>query len=254
MSVLVILDGATDAPEAPVDTRRMPALRRLAREGATEWLALLDPGVPVGSETAIASLLGWRPAGAVDRGLVEAAARGLAPRPGEHVWRVDVDGHRMLVFGTGPAVTARTPVRIWPRGLRPPRILDRRTVVIGAAGAATGLGALMGARTVVPPGATGRAGSDLAAKRAAALRALGDGTERVVVHVVGPDEAGHARDAAAKADALAAADRELVGPLAAAVAERGGSIRVGPDHGCDPRTGAHVGGPVPHVTWPRGRA
>lgn len=247
--VLVILDGATDREGETIDTGRMPALRALAADGETQWLTLLDPGVPVGSETAIASLLGWRPEGPVDRGLVEAAARGLSPEPGEHVWRVDVDGHRILVFGTEPRVTARAQVRVWPRAHRPPCILDAATVVIGAPGAATGLAALMGARSVVPPGATGRPGSDLAAKCAAALGELQAGAARVVVHVGGADEAGHARDAAGKADALAAADRELISPLATAVREAGGHIQVGPDHGCDPRTGAHVGGPVPHVIW-----
>jgi 2,3-bisphosphoglycerate-independent phosphoglycerate mutase len=249
VNVLVILDGATDRAGANLDLEAMPVLRCLSDQGETEWLDLLDPGVPVGSETAIASLLGWRPGGPVDRGLVEAAARGLHPAPGEHVWRIDVDGHRMLLFGDEPRLRAASPVRVWPAALRPPRMLDRSTVVIGAAGAATGLGALMGARTVVPPGATGRPGSDLAAKRAAALEAIEGGAERVVVHVGGPDEAGHARDRKAKAAVLNAADRELIGPLAAAVGERSGRIQVGPDHGCDPETGHHVPGPVPHVTW-----
>jgi 2,3-bisphosphoglycerate-independent phosphoglycerate mutase len=249
VNVLLILDGATDAAEAPIDTARMPALRRLAVEGETVWLRLLDPGVPVGSETAIASLLGWRPDGPVDRGLVEAAARGLTPAPGEHVWRVDVDGHRVLVFGAAPRVTAAAPVRVWPSGLRPPRLLDAGTVVIGAPGAATGLGALMGARVVIPPCATGRPGSDLAAKRRATLDAIKDGARQIVIHVGGADEAAHARDAAAKAAVLETADRELVGPLADAVADRGGRLQVGPDHGCDPATGAHVAGPVPQVIW-----
>jgi len=252
VNVLVILDGATDRAGAAIELDGMPELRRLREDGETEWLDLLDPAVPVGSETAIASLLGWRPDGPVDRGLVEAAARGLEPEAGEHVWRIDVDGHRVLLFGDAPRLTAAVPVRVWPAGLRPPPILDRSTVVVGAAGAATGLGALMGARTVVPPGATGRPGSDLAAKRAAALAVLDAGAAHVVVHVGGADEAGHARDALAKAAVLQAADHELIGPLAATVRERGGRIQVGPDHGCDPATGDHVGGPVPHVVWSSG--
>jgi 2,3-bisphosphoglycerate-independent phosphoglycerate mutase len=247
--VLVILDGATDFAEAALPLEAMPALRELAASGRTRWLSLLDDGVPVGSETAIASLLGWRPDGPVDRGLVEAAARGLHPRPDEHVWRVDVAGHRMLVFGDAPRLSARAPVRVWPTGARPPRILDDSTVVIGAPGAATGLGALMGARTVTPPGATGRPGSDLGAKRTAALAAIDAGAARVVVHVGGADEASHARNRAAKAAVLHEADRELIAPLAEAVAHTGGAIQVGPDHGCDPGTGEHIGGAVPHITW-----
>lgn len=247
--VLVILDGATDAPRQPLPLAAMPALDRLAREGRTEWLDLLDPGVPVGSETAIASLLGWRPPAAVDRGLVEAAARGLAPAPGEHVWRVDVDGHRILVFGAAPQISSARPVRVWPSGLRPPQILDRSTVVVGAPGAATGLGALMGARSETPPGATGRPGSDLTAKTRVALGAMRQGARRVIVHVGGADEAGHARSPEGKLAVLRAADREVIAPLVGAVRAAGGRIQVGPDHGCDPASGAHVPGPVPHISW-----
>jgi 2,3-bisphosphoglycerate-independent phosphoglycerate mutase len=249
--VLVILDGATDGDQSSLAVDGMPALQQLAAEGKEVWLDLLDPGVPVGSETAIASLLGWRPDGTVDRGLVEAAARGVAPGPGERVWRVDLreDGHRLLLIAPPPRprVESAATVRVWPEGTVPPRILDASTVVIGAAGAAVGLGALMGARTVVPSGATGRPDSDLAAKRAAALAAIIGGAEHVVVHVGGADEAAHARDAEAKTAVLQAADRELIGPLAEALTGRRGRIQVGPDHGCDPRTGAHIPGPVPHV-------
>jgi 2,3-bisphosphoglycerate-independent phosphoglycerate mutase len=70
--------------------------------------------------------------------------------------------------------------------------------------------------------------------------------------VGGADEAAHARQPETKAAVLAAADRELVAPLAAEVGERGGRIQIGPDHGCDPRTGQHVGGPVPHIVWSAG--
>lgn len=252
VDVLLILDGATDPPPSTLEQAHTPALDRLAAEGEIEWLELLDPGVPIGSETAIASLLGWRPSGPVDRALVEAAARGLQPAPGERVWRVDLDGgHRLLLTAAPPLpdIEAEGPVRVWPDGVRPPRLLDHGTVVIGAAGAATGLATLMGARAVVPPGASGKPGSDLAGKRHAALEAIRDGAERVVVHVGGPDEAAHARDRRAKVAVLEAADRELTGPLAEAVQAVGGKLRVCADHGCDPATGGHLGGPVPCVSW-----
>lgn len=247
VEILIILDGATDTTPSSLDQAETPSLDALADEGETEWVQLLDPGVPVGSETAIASLLGWRPPGPVDRALVEAAARGLPEGP---VRRVDLAGeHRLLVFGEATRLESDAITRVWRSGARPPRILDHHTVVIGALGAATGLGALMGARVVIPSGATGRPGSDLAAKCRAACTAMTDGARRIVVHVGGADEAGHARDRAAKIAVLEAADRELVGPLAAEVRRCGGQITVGPDHGCDPATGRHVGGPVPLVHW-----
>ncbi|MBO0769765.1 MAG: hypothetical protein J2O48_13870, partial [Solirubrobacterales bacterium] len=119
MNVEVILDGATDHEG---DVLELPALR-----GELYWRELLDPGVPVGSETAIASLLGWRPSGAVDRGLVEAAARGLG---WDAARRVDFEGgHKLLVSG---GVEVGGPVtRVWDGGERPPEVLDRSTVVIG---------------------------------------------------------------------------------------------------------------------------
>jgi 2,3-bisphosphoglycerate-independent phosphoglycerate mutase len=107
----------------------------------------------------------------------------------------------------------------------------------------------MGARIVVPPGATGRPGSDLSGKRRAALDAIAGGARRVVVHVGCADEAAHRRDSALKRAELARADRELVAPLLEAVQSLGGRFAVGPDHGCDPATGQHTGGPVPWFGW-----
>ena len=67
---------------------------------------------------------------------------------------------------------------------------ERQLRVIGARGTATalrvraaadGLGAPMGARTVVPPGATGRPGSDLGAERTAVPAPPQAGAGRAVV-------------------------------------------------------------------------
>jgi 2,3-bisphosphoglycerate-independent phosphoglycerate mutase len=66
------------------------------------------------------------------------------------------------------------------------------------------------------------------------------------------EEAGHAGDRIAKIAVLEQADREIVGPLAKVVRARGGEIQVCADHGCDPDTRAHIGGPVPRARWSRG--
>jgi hypothetical protein len=160
-------------------------------------------------------------------------------------------GHRLLLVGPAPlpAAARAATLRAWPEGVVPLRLLGPETVVVGARGAAIGTARLMGAATIVPAGATGRPGSDLAAKAAAAIRALAGGAARVVVHVGGPDEAAHLRDRAAKVAVIERADRELVGPLAEAVRDAGGSLRVCPDHGCDPATGEHDRAPVPCVRW-----
>jgi 2,3-bisphosphoglycerate-independent phosphoglycerate mutase len=193
------------------------------------------------------------------------AKRLPAPRPGVRGSRVHhLAGHRMLVVGPDAAPTLGAELlgielragllgaklRVWPRGAIPPRVLGEDTVVIGARGAAIGIARLMGAATVVPPGATGRPGSDIAAKAAAALAAIDTGAARVVVHVGAPDEAAHELDAAAKVAAIETADALLLEPLAGALSVLGGTLRVCPDHGCDPATGSHDGLPVPCLDWP----
>lgn len=269
VAILVILDGASEPlrPGAPtsLEQARTPALDALVGEGRLSRLATVAPGLPAGSECAIPALLGWTPPAPVDRGAVEAAAHEIAVPAGARAWRVDHDpspldgyavhrlrGHRRLLVGP-PPLPAGVPA--WPEGVVPERVLDESTVVVGARGAAIGVARLMGAATVVPDGATGEPDSDLAAKARAALDAITGGATRVVVHVGGADEAAHQRDRAAKVAAIERADRELIAPLAAALRARGdGTLRVCPDHGCDPATGAHDGTPVPCLDWTPGGA
>ncbi|MEJ7796917.1 MAG: hypothetical protein WKF42_00355 [Solirubrobacteraceae bacterium] len=199
-----------------------------------------------------------RPTAAV---VARAAAWLAAAVPGYAVHLLS--GHRLLVVGRSDGGVCRicqpepyqsdTPsLRVWPEGIVPPRILDAGTVLVGARGAAIGIARLMGATTVVPAGASGLTGSDLAAKAGAATRAIDGGAACVVVHVGGPDEAAHMCDRAAKVACIERADRELVAALLEAVRTAGGTLQVCPDHGCDPRTGEHDGAPVPCVTWSPG--
>jgi 2,3-bisphosphoglycerate-independent phosphoglycerate mutase len=214
-----------------------------------------------------------RDATATARQLAHMLAKRVPARRGASRGRVHhLCGHRMLVVAPDPARTLggellQVALRsgrfgrellVWPTGAIPPRVLDGETVVIGARGAALGIARLMGARTVVPKGATGRPGTDLAAKAAAALTAMegdddgcdeGSGARRVVVHVGAPDEAAHERDAKAKVAAIEAADALLLAPLAQALRANGGTLQVCPDHGCDPATGEHDGAPVPCLLW-----
>jgi len=284
VDVLLILDGASE-PLGPgptsLERARTPVLDRLAREGELARLRTVAPGLPAGSESAIPALLGWVPDAPLDRGAVEAAARGLTPRRGQRAWRVDtvgldgrrrgagaaaeaarqlrrylprhrvlpLEGHRLLVCGRGPLPELPAGLRVWPEGALPPRVLDEYTTVVAAEGAAAGLGHLLGARVVVPDGATGQPDTDLAAKAAAAVRAAGEGALQVVVHVGGADEAAHQRDPAAKVAVLERVDRELLAQLARLVQVYAGTLSVCPDHGCDPRTGEHDRTPVPSVRW-----
>jgi len=283
----VILDGASEpfdgARPTSLERARTPALDALARDGELARVRTVPEGLPAGSETAIPVLLGWAPAEPVDRASIEAAAHGIAVGPGARAWRVDVRapdgtragaaatreaagalaagapghavhalaGHRLLLVGAAPAPRAAraAPLRLWPEGAVLPRALGADTVLVAARGAACGIATLLGGSVVVPAAATGDVATDLRAKAAAAVAALGVGAARVVVHAAGADEAAHTLDAAAKVAFLERADRELVAPLAAAAARAGAVLRICPDHGCDPATGMHDADPVPLLTW-----
>lgn len=283
VTVLVIPDGAAE-PErgAPTSLERAPtpAMDAMARTGGSLRVRTIPAGLPAGSEVGIPTVLGVRSAEAPGRGAVEAAAGEVPVPPGHSAHRLDLpdvptdpvatartlserlegrvvhlrDRRFLLVMPEADpsarvedaAITARIwgggPVPVWPS-------LDDTVVVAAPTGAAAGVARLTGAVLVSPPGATGRPGSDLAAKTAAALAALADGARLVVVHVGAPDEAAHDRDAAAKRAALTRIDRLVVAPLLAAAPRHGGTVVVCPDHATDPADGRHGAGPVPACWW-----
>lgn len=130
----------------------------------------------------------------------------------------------------------------WPAAPQQHRALT----LVTTGGAAAGLGALLDASVVVTRNAPVEAA-------AAALRRQDGGV--VVVHVDGPDEAGHARDRDAKVAAIEAFDARVVAPLERLAVEHDATLVVAPDHGCDPANGRHSAEPVPAVrTAPRTRA
>ncbi|HEX5191456.1 MAG TPA: hypothetical protein VFW09_01540 [Solirubrobacteraceae bacterium] len=286
--MLVIPDGAAQPPRGGVPTAleaaELPVLRELAATGAVVRVATTPPGLPAGSETGIASLLGVPPARRVGRGWVDAAAYGVEVTEGVTAWRADllyrsgrrasirqardvcahlgpgahaVCGHRLLLLGAERPADRRLLglyVRVWPAGSPPQGSVPVPTVVIAARGAATGSARLLHARVLTPPGVTGDVDTDLRAKAAAAIDAMSGGAERVVVHFGAPDEAAHRREPGAVVAALERMDRELLAPLRDAVLALGGRLTVCPDHGTDPFTGRHDPAPVPAVVWGGGVA
>jgi len=274
VDALVILDGAAQ-PVRPtaLERARTPVLDALAAGGAVARVATTPPGLPPGSETCIPTLLGCAPVVPVGRGRVEAAAHGIEVPDGVIPWRGDVlhadgrracaravaaslpgavalGGHRLLLLAARrpeDSVIGGLHVRVWDDGPPPSGRVGPETTLVCARGAAAGCGRLLGARVVVPAGATGDVDTDLRAKAAAAIAA---DPARVVVHVGAPDEAAHRRDPDAVIDALERIDAELLAPLREA-AER---LAVCPDHGTDPLTGRHDGAPGPAVRWGAGVA
>lgn len=311
MRVLVVLDGAAEPPYLTEPTAfeqaATPALDALCRRGTVLRVRATPAGLPAGSEIGLPSLLGAPPTEPVSRGLVEAASAGLHVT--ERAWRVDLHhrdgsrasatraaaarraleadlpdhelhhlrGHRLLALGADKPELRRhagLDLHVWGEGARLRQRLDAGTAIICAPGAAAGVGALLGARVITPPGATGDVDSDLVAKADAALELLADAAtaaredeqgldpeaaaERsrrggpaagimhtVVVHVGAPDEAAHRHDADAKAAAISRADRDVIDPLAAWCARNGATLAVTADHGTDPRTGEHDASPTP---------
>jgi 2,3-bisphosphoglycerate-independent phosphoglycerate mutase len=284
VSVLVILDGAPEPVwpwSSTLEEAHMPALDVLCREGAVGRLATTPEGLEPGSETGIPALLGAPPDRQVGRGLVEAAAARIPVAEGHGAWRIDLHditgarataaearllvallrahlpahhvthlrGHRILAIGARrPAVqrVAALEARVWGDGDTPRAVLDERTVVVCAPGAAAGCAALMGARVVIPHGATGDVDTNLEAKTRAAVAALDD-ADTVVVHVGGADEAAHRRDRATKREFLELVDAEVIAPLAAVVPACGGVLAVTADHTTCAQTGRHGAEPVPLV-------
>ena len=283
VEVLVIPDGAAQPPRNGVPTAfeaaRTPVLDALAASGTVVRVATTPPGLPAGSETGISSLLGLPPRCRVGRGWVDAAAYGVEVPDGMTPWRADlvyrsgkrasirqardvcvhlgrgahaVSGHRLVLIAAERPDDRRLlglHVRVWPAGAVPEGELPVETVVVCARGAAAGCARLLGARVVVPPGATGDVDADLGAKAQAAVAALWGGAERVVVHVGAPDEAAHRREPEPVIAAIGRLDAELLAPLRDVVAALGGRLAVCPDHGTDPITGRHDPAPVPAVVW-----
>jgi 2,3-bisphosphoglycerate-independent phosphoglycerate mutase len=286
VEALVIPDGAAQPPRDGVPTAleaaHTPVLDELAADGAVVRVATTPAGLPAGSETGIASLLGSPPRARVGRGWIDAAAYGVEVPDGMTPWRADlvyrsgkrasirqardvcvhlgpgahaVCGHRLVL------VSPRRPedrrllglyVRVWPGGSVPEGALPVPTVVVCANGAAAGCARLLGGEVIVPPGATGDVDANLNSKAQAAIAAFANGARKVVVHVGAPDEAAHRRQPEAVIGALERLDSELVGPLRDAVGALGGRLAVCPDHGTDPVSGRHDRTPVPAVVWGRG--
>jgi 2,3-bisphosphoglycerate-independent phosphoglycerate mutase len=150
-----------------------------------------------------------------------------------------------------------TNVWLWGLGRTPalPSFHSRfgiRGQMITAVDLLRGIARLIGWQCIEVPGATGYTDTDYAAKGCHAVAAL-DSTDLICVHIEATDEASHEGDAAAKIAALEAIDRQIVGPLFAALQERDDyRILICPDHPTPLRTKTHSHGYVPFALAGKG--
>ncbi len=138
---------------------------------------------------------------------------------------------------------------LWGQGKAPsvPRFVDLHHLqgaMISAVDLVRGVGELIGWKRIDVPGATGYLDTDYAAKGRYAISALED-HDIVCVHVEAPDEASHEGRHEAKVEALERIDRDIVGPVRAALAgyDRWRML-ISPDHSTLLKTRAHDRAPV----------
>ena len=139
---------------------------------------------------------------------------------------------------------------LWGQGSAPKlkkfdELRGLKGAILSAVDLVRGVGMLAGWDRVDVPGATGYLDTDYAAKGRYGVEALKD-HDIVCVHVEAPDEASHEGRADAKVEALERMDRDIVGPLRAALEGYGEwRMLVSPDHSTLLRTKAHDRAPVP---------
>jgi 2,3-bisphosphoglycerate-independent phosphoglycerate mutase len=148
---------------------------------------------------------------------------------------------------------------IWPWGQGRPLILPgfqesfgRVGAVISAVDLVRGLGRAAGMEVIEVPGATGLIDTNYQGKVDAALSFLERG-DFAFVHLEGPDECGHAGNAAEKTEALSRFDARIVGPLLAAL-ERSDygqdvAVVITCDHFTPIAEKTHTPDAVPFLLW-----
>ena len=179
----------------------------------------------------------------------------LPSGPGAEVL-IDLMQQSRALLASCPANVARgdhaaTQTWLWGLGKRPALTPFRERfgvqgAVITAVDLLRGMGRLIGWNVIEVPGATGYLDTDYAAKGRAAIQALKDGVEFIVVHVEATDEASHEGLAEEKVRALENIDRHIVGPLHDYLKLQGEyRLLICPDHPTFLRTKTHSHGDVP---------
>jgi 2,3-bisphosphoglycerate-independent phosphoglycerate mutase len=148
---------------------------------------------------------------------------------------------------------AATQIWLWGQGRKPalPAFVDTYGVagrLSSAVDLVRGLGVLTGIELVDVPGATAGFDNDYTAQARACLDSL-ETRDLFLLHVEATDEAGHQGAIDEKVTALERWDREIIGPIAAALAGEQHRILLLPDHATPCATRTHSSDPVPYLLY-----
>ena len=153
-----------------------------------------------------------------------------------------------------------TSIWLWGQGTMPTlesfeSKYGKTGAVITAVDLVRGIATLIGWHCIDVDGATGYVDTNYVGKGAAGVAALDD-VDMIVVHVEGPDEAGHAADAEGKVHAIEQIDEHIVAPLLARLQAEGDDWRilVLPDHPTPCTVRDHARDPVPFAMAGKGVA
>ncbi len=157
-----------------------------------------------------------------------------------------------LAAGQQPA----TMIWFWGQGSAvslPPfrEVYGHRAACISAVDIVRGIGRLADMEILQVAGITGYFDTNYEGKADAAVKALADGSDVVIVHVESTDEAGHMGDVQKKIQAIEDVDRRLVSRLLDGLRRLGEpfAVLIVPDHPTSTKLRTHVAEPVPFAFY-----
>lgn len=236
-----MIDGMTD-PHFQVER-----YGHLASMGSVRYVDTCG-GFPPETLHCVLRLLGVTDLPVHLRGYVEALGAGIPVRPDDLLLRgscYTLDGEGCCTMPCCAPAKVEDPAFTYYRlgGYQALLVFPQKSAVICGKELVKGIARLLHMELFPVKGATGDVDTDLDAKTEAALRAA-ERCPFVLLHINGADEAARRHDSAEKEAFLRRVDDRVLSRLLASEHE----IVVASDHGADPGSGAHLGGPQPFFT------
>lgn len=236
-----MIDGMTD-PHFQVER-----YGHLASMGSVRYVDTCG-GFPPETLHCVLRLLGVTDLPVHLRGYVEALGAGIPVRPDDLLLRgscYTLDGEGCCTMPCCAPAKVEDPAFTYYRlgDYQALLVFPQKSAVICGKELVKGIARLLHMELFPVKGATGDVDTDLDAKTEAALRAA-ERCPFVLLHINGADEAAHRHDSAEKETFLRRVDDRVLSRLLASEHE----IVVASDHGADPESGVHLGGPQPFFT------